>query len=112
MGHITKFTGPVSVVVQSEDGSLVKRYFDEICKKLTRTFENILSDSEQAEGTSAFVSYPAVNSTPHSETNTGTTSTESQPTNSNITTETAEIPVFHPSAVPNSTSASVRRNPS
>ena len=80
----------------------------------TRTFENILSDSEQAEGASAFVSYPTVNSTHHSETNTETTSTESQPiaTNSNITTKTAEIPVFHPSAVPNSISVSVRRNPS
>ena len=29
-----------------------------------------------------------------------------------ITTETAKIPVSHPSTVPNSTSVSVRRNPS
>ena len=112
MGHITKFTGPVSVLVKLEDGSLVKRHFDQICKKLTRTSENTLSDSEEAEGASAFVSYPPENSTAHSETNTGTTSTESQPTNSDITAETAEIPVSHPSTVPNSTSVSVRRNPS
>ena len=110
MGHITKFTEPVSVLVKLEDGSLVKRHFDQICKKLTRTSENTLSDSEEAEGTSAFVSYPPENNTAHSETNTGITSTESQPNNSDITTETAEIPVSHPSTVPNSTSVSVRRN--
>ena len=99
MGHITKFTGPVSVLVELEDGSLIKRHFDQIRKKLTRTSENTLSDSEEAEGASTFVSYPPENSTAtaHSETNTGTTSTESQPTNSDITTETAEIPVSHPS---------------
>ena len=38
-----------------------------------------------------------MNSTPHSETDTGTTSTESQPTNSDITTETAEMTASHPS---------------
>ena len=42
MGYITKFTGPVSVLVKLEDGSLVKRHFDQIRKKLTRTSENTL----------------------------------------------------------------------
>ena len=42
MGHITKFMGPVSVL---EGGSLVKRYFDQIRKKLTRTSKNTLSEN-------------------------------------------------------------------
>ena len=43
------------------------------------------------------ISYrPPTNSTPHSETDTGTTSTESQPTNNDITTETAEMTASHP----------------
>ena len=83
----------MSLVVQLEDGSLVKRHFDQIRKKLTRISENTSSNSEEAEEASAFVSYPPESSTPPSKTNTG-----------DITTETAKIQVSHPSTVPNSTS--------
>ena len=114
-GHITKLTGPVSVEVQLEDGSMVRRHFDQIRKKLTSTSENSMPDSEEIEDASAFVSYPPENITPHSETVTGTTSIESQdsqPTDSGITSsETAEIPVSNPSTVSHPASVPVRKNP-
>ena len=61
------------------------------------------SVTEKAEDASAFISYPLENSAPHSDTDMGTTytSTESRPTNSDITTKTAEITASHPSTMPN-----------
>ena len=110
-GHITKLTAPVSVEVQQEDGSLIKRYFDQVHKKLnSSTSENTMSDSEEAENTTAFVSYPPENSVCDSEIDTGTTSTETQPTYSDTTPETMYIPISNPLTVPSSTTVSVRRN--
>ena len=107
--HITKLTGPVSVEVQLEDGSMIRRHFDQIHKKLASTSENSTPHSEEWEDASAFLSYPP---TPHSETVTETTSTEPQPTDSDTTSSgTAEISVFNPSTVPNSASVPIRRNP-
>ena len=83
-GHIIKLTGPVSVEVQLEDGSMV------ILIKSVRSLPALLKIVCQVEDTSAFVSYPTENITPHSETVTGTTlieSQDSQPTDSGITSE-------------------------
>ena len=82
---------------------------NQFSQKLTHGKSSV---TEEAKDASAFVSYPPENSAPHSDTDMGTTyaSTESWPTNSDITTKTAEITASHPSTMPNWISVFVRRN--
>ena len=91
----------MSVEVQLKDGSI---HFDQIYKKLISTSKNSMPDSE--EDASALCHILLRTSHPI----TGTTSTKSQPTDSDITSETAEIPVSNPLTVPHSASIPVRRN--
>ena len=95
-GHITKLTGPVSVEIQLEDHSQIRRHFDQIRKKSITT-ENITSDLIENPEASAFVSYPPEEMAPDSETS---TSHDVTPAPANVTTS-------DPSTVPNSSTSTV-----
>ena len=80
-GHMTGSDRPVSVVwwLQVEN-----TYFSKFVRNLPAVLKMLaMSNSEEAEDASGFVSYPPENSLSHSEIDkiyTGTTSTEVQPT--------------------------------
>ena len=101
-GHITKLTGPVSVEIQLEDHSQIRRHFDQIRKKATIT-ENTTSDSAENPGASAFVSYPSENLNSDSE----------MLTNHDVTPAPANVTTSNPAAVPNLSTSNVpiRQNP-
>ena len=101
-GHITKLTGPVSVEIQLEDHSQIRRHFDQIRKKATTT-ENTTSDSAENPEASAFVSYPPENLNSDSE----------MSTNHDVTPAPANVTTSDPAIVPNLSTSNVpiRRNP-
>ena len=100
-------TGPVSVEIRQDDGSLIRRHFDQIRKKLPAdTSENISSEPVESEDPSAFVSCPPENDSTNAE-----SVSESQPTNSDVTTETTNASAPGPLTVSNPASVTVRRNP-
>ena len=101
-GHITKLTGPVSVEIQLEDHSQIRRNFDQIRKKATTT-ENTTSDSAENPEASAFVSYPPENLNSDFE----------MSTNHDVTPAPANVTTSDPAIVPNLSTSNVpiRRNP-
>ena len=101
-GHITKLTGPVSVEIQLEDLSRIRRHFDQICKTSTTT-ENATSDLVENPEASAFVSYPPENLNSDSE----------MLTNHDVTPASANVTTSDPPTVPNLSTSNVpiRRNP-
>ena len=101
-GHITKLIGPVSVEIQLEDHSRIRRHFDQIRKKSTTT-ESTTSDLIENPEASAFVSYPPENIAPDSETS----------TNHDVTPAPADVTTSDPSMVPNPSTSTVpiRQNP-
>ena len=101
-GHITNLTGPVSVEIQLEDHSRIRRHFDQIRKKSTTT-ENATSDLVENTEASAFVSYPPEN----------LNSDSKMSTNHNVTPAPANVTTSDPATVSNLSTSNVpiRRNP-